>query len=35
MILIIDLSFKKDSLSFYEFVQPLVDIVKEIECFEV
>ena len=33
MILIVDMSYRKDSLGFYEFVLPIVSIAKELdEC---
>ncbi len=31
MILVVDMNFKKDSLGFYEFVSPIVNIAEELE----
>jgi GMP synthase-like glutamine amidotransferase len=31
MILVVDMNFKKDSLGFYEFVSPIVNIAQELE----
>jgi GMP synthase (glutamine-hydrolysing) len=32
MILVVDMSFKKDSLSFYEFVLPIISVIKNERC---
>jgi len=35
MILVVDMNFKRDSLGFYEFVLPIVSVVKDLESYSV
>jgi len=35
MILVVDMNFKKDALGFYEFVLPIVSVVKELDDYAV
>ena len=35
MILIVDMNYKKDSLGFYEFVNPIISIIKNKEKYEI
>jgi GMP synthase (glutamine-hydrolysing) len=35
MILIVDMNWKKDSLAYYEFVSPIVSVVKTMDNYEV